>query len=147
MMRKILFCAIILAVLLPVLFIGCSQTVPQKSTPMSPQPTPVPSQPTPVLPQPTPVPSPEIPRTGFSLTVTQPADSSIVNSDKVEVRGRTSPGAVVSVNDEIVNADAQGIFTLTVPLEEGLNILEVVASDDAGNEAKVSLTVALVKGG
>lgn len=70
-----------------------------------------------------------------------------MNSDKVEVRGRTSPGAVVSVNDEIVNADAQGIFTLTVPLEEGLNILEVVASDDAGNEAKVSLTVALVKGG
>jgi hypothetical protein len=147
MIRKSLFIAIILAMLLPAMVTGCAQPVTQKSTPAPPQPAPVSPQPTPASPPPTPVPPPETPPTNLPLTVTQPVDGSIVNSDTVEVKGRTSPGAVVSVNDEIVNADAQGAFTLTIPLEEGLNTLEVIASDDTGNEASVSLTVAYVKGG
>ena len=89
----------------------------------------------------------EIPETGFFLTVTQPADNSVININKVEVRGRTSPGAVVSVNDEITTADTQGIFTNTITLEEGPNIIEVIASDEEGNEARTSLVVTLVKGG
>jgi len=93
------------------------------------------------------VPSPETPPTGFYLTVTQPADGSIINVGKIEVRGSTSPGAVVSVNDEITMADTQGVFTVTINLEEGPNIIEVVTSDEEGNEARTSLTVTLVKGG
>ena len=88
-----------------------------------------------------------MPETGFFLTVTQPADESIINTNKVEVRGRTSPGAVVSVNDEISTADTQGIFTITITMEEGPNIIEVIASNKDGNEARTSLIVTLVKGG
>jgi len=84
---------------------------------------------------------------GLTLTVTQPADNSIISADEVEVRGHTSPGAVVSVNDEVTTADAQGIFATTLTLEEGPNIIEVVASDSEGNEARINLTVTLVKGG
>lgn len=61
--------------------------------------------------------------------------------------GRTSPEAIVSVNNEITIADTQGTFATTITLAEGPNIVEVIASDEEGNEARTSLTVTLVKGG
>ncbi len=87
------------------------------------------------------------PETGFSLTVTQPADNSLSNTERIEVRGHTNPGAVVSADQVITRADDQGNFTMTVRLEEGLNVIEVVASDETGNEATVNLTMTLLKGG
>ena len=132
-MKKSLVLAIILASLFSALVTGCAQPVPPKDT-LAP-------------PQAIPVPSPETSPTGFYLAVTQPVDGGIVNVDKVEVRGSTSPGAVVSVNDEIALADTQGVFTVTISLEEGPNIIEVIASDEEGNEATTSLVVTLVKGG
>ncbi len=89
--------------------------------------------------EPAPAPKPE-----FFLTVTQPADNSIINADKVEVRGRTSPGAVVSVNDELVEVDGEGNFTMMVVLEEGPNIIEVIASDLEGNEESRILAIIYV---
>ena len=111
--------AIILLILASALVIGCAQ----------------------------PAPPPETPKVGLFLTVIQPADNSIVSSDRVEVRGRTSPGAVVSVNGELVEVDEEGNFTITLTLEEGPSIIEVIASDEEGNEATTSLIVTLVKGG
>ncbi|TET25290.1 MAG: cadherin-like beta sandwich domain-containing protein [Dehalococcoidia bacterium] len=85
--------------------------------------------------------------TGLSLTVSQPVDGSVVTVGEVEVRGSTSPGAVVSVNGEIIVADIQGTFAITLPLEEGPNIIEIIASDEEENEASTELIVTLVKGG
>ena len=124
---------IILAVLFSGVVAGCAQSEPPEGGL--------------VPPQAIPVPSPEAPQTGFYLEVTQPADGSIVDVGSVEVRGHTSPGAVVSVNDEITMADTRGIFAVTIILEEGPNIIEIIASNEEGDEARTSLTVTLVKGG
>jgi len=76
----------------------------------------------------------EMPETGFYLTVTQPVDNSSTNSNEVEVKGRTSPGAVVTVNGELAEIDNGGNFTMMVFLEEGPNLMEVIASDLEGNQ-------------
>jgi len=130
MMRKNLVLIIFLASLF--LVIGCAQSTPPEATLTPPQATPVPTT--------------AAPSTGFYLELTEPTDGSIINIDKVEVKGNTIPGAVVSINDEITMADTQGIFTVTIDLEEGPNIIEVISSDEEGNEATTSLTVTLVKG-
>jgi hypothetical protein len=85
--------------------------------------------------------------TGISLTVSEPQDNTITDVDTIEVKGHTDPQAVVSVNEEITTADANGDFDATVSLEEGPNTIEVVASDEEGNQASVNLIVTLVKGG
>jgi len=154
-MRKNLVLTIILTSLSLGLFAGCSQSTPE-ATSEPPPATPTPSQDTtpPAAPAPSPdappeaapAPSPDTPPAAFYLEITQPADNSIINVGTVEVVGRTSPGAVVSVNDEIAVADTEGTFVVTIALEEGPNIIEVIASDDEGNEARASLTVTLVKG-
>lgn len=75
------------------------------------------------------------------LQVEEPADESIVNTSSITVRGTTTPGAVVSVNGALASVDSKGAFQLTITLDEGPNIIEVVASDDAGNEADSILSV------
>jgi len=91
------------------------------------------------IPTPTPTPEPE-----FFLTVTEPTDNSIINADKVEVKGRTTPGAIVSVNGELAEVDEGGNFTMMVVLEEGPNIIEVIASDLEGNEESRTLVIIYV---
>ncbi len=70
----------------------------------------------------------------LTLKVTSPSDESVVNVRSTIVTGETIPGAVVSVNGELADVDAGGKFRLNVPLEEGPNVLEIVASDDTGSE-------------
>jgi len=80
-----------------------------------------------------------------SLTVTEPLDETTVYVADLVVKGQTEPDAVVSVNEAVVDVDAEGKFSTTVTLEEGPNLIEVLASDCEGNEGSVTLTVIYVK--
>lgn len=83
----------------------------------------------------------------ITLTVSEPEDNTITDVPTIEVKGHTNPGAVVSANEVVAIADANGNFDAIVSLDEGPNIIEIVASDEAGNQASVMLIVTLVKGG
>ncbi len=70
----------------------------------------------------------------LKLLVTSPVDESVVNVASITVTGQTIPGAVVSVNGDLIDVDATGKFRIPVNLEEGPNVMEIVASDDRGSE-------------
>ena len=78
------------------------------------------------------------------LTVTEPLDETTVYSADLVVKGQTEADAVVSVNEAVVDVDADGKFSTTITLEEGPNLMEVLASDFEGNEGSVVLTVIYV---
>lgn len=75
------------------------------------------------------------------LQVLLPEDGSQIDIPQCQVVGTTSPGAVVSVNDEIVIAGEDGSFRATVILEAGVNLIEVISSDSSGGQASVDLVV------
>lgn len=113
---------------------------------------PVNIEPTPFTPPPptiiVPIPAPTLaavttptPSSAFTLTLETPHDGETLHVSPVLVIGQTSPGAVVSVNDAVSIANPQGRFSLAVPLQEGPNVLEVIASDSAGEQVFVILTV------
>ena len=77
----------------------------------------------------------------LSLTISEPADQSVVDVDTVTIRGRTLADAVVSVNGGPVIVDSNGDFLLPVTLEEGPNILDVIATDETGHEETIQLVV------
>jgi hypothetical protein len=79
------------------------------------------------------------------LTITEPQDETTVYMADLVVKGQTEPDAVVSVNEAVVDVDAEGKFSATITLEEGPNLIEVLASDFEGNEGSVTLTVIYVK--
>lgn len=75
------------------------------------------------------------------LTITSPADGAAVKTNTVTVKGQTAPGAEVWVNEAEAQADAGGNFAVTVSLEEGENLLAVLAVDENGEAAERELTV------
>ena len=81
---------------------------------------------------------------GLFLTVMQPIDESLINNNEVNVIGNTLPGAVVSINGILADVDEEGNFETTISLEEGPNLIEVIASDQEGNQESGSLAVIYV---
>ena len=122
-------------------------TVPSATT-LSNEPVTIPATPTlqeifPASPTPlieTVITTPEAPGTLW-LQILSPQDEAIVNIAQVEVIGSASAGAVVSVNDEIILVLNDRQFRAKVSLEEGPNLIEIIASDASGNETSLLLTV------
>ena len=75
------------------------------------------------------------------VTLTSPADETVVSAPQVDVAGQAPAETVISIGDSITVVDASGQFSIPVPLEEGPNSLEIVASDPDGNQVTVTLTV------
>ena len=69
------------------------------------------------------------------LEVSSPNDNLVVRSNEIPFAGRASPDATVSINGHLVELDPSGEFetTVSLPPVEGPNLLEVIASDLAGD--------------
>ena len=117
-------------------------------TPTEPAPTPVPTpSPTPeptVTPTPTrervdptqAIPSPTT-TPNFKLEILAPDDGATVPGAMVVVVGLTEPGTLVEVEGVPAEVDSQGGFRAAVPLEADVNIIEIVATDQSGNQEVV----------
>ena len=77
----------------------------------------------------------------LSIQVISPLDEEILNTPEVVVIGTAPAGTVISINEEIILAGGDGSFRVTLSLEEGPNLIEIVASDINGSEATQLLTV------
>ena len=76
------------------------------------------------------------------MQIVSPADSEVVVEEAfITIVGRTRVDALVSVNESFVEPDLEGRFESTVELEEGPNIIEVVASVATGEEENLVLVV------
>ena len=77
----------------------------------------------------------------ISLIVTSPKDGDVLTSTDAVVKGKTTPGADVFVNDQSGKADANGNFSISVALDEGANLIVVLANDADGNVTQLDLNV------
>ena len=92
--------------------------------------------------------SPMPTETVLFLEISQPTDEAQVSTSPILITGRTIPEAVVSllINEEIeiADVDQNGNFSVSIYLEEGPNLVEVIASDQYGNENSVIIVVSYV---
>lgn len=78
----------------------------------------------------------------LTLELLDPEDLEVITEEPViEVVGSTRVDAVVTVNDTVVEPDGQGLFSLGVDLEEGPNLIEIVASVASGEQTDLVLVV------
>ena len=80
----------------------------------------------------------------LSLLVFSPEDNIVIEESQLEVTGRASPDATVSINGQVADMEDSGEFSASVSLMEGPNLLEVIASDLAGNLLFEVLTVVYI---
>ena len=112
-------------------------TPPPTPTP-TPRPTPPPT-PTP-WPTPTPTPTPTPPPAPF-VQVDEPTFGATINTPSINVRGTTIPGALVTANGHRAAVNQDGEFRAFVPLSLGINVIEVIAANFRGDEARVFVAV------
>jgi hypothetical protein len=84
---------------------------------------------------------------GGKIFLLSPQENVAVTTPWVDVVGTAPAETVISLNDEIAVAGADGYFHARVPLEEGLNEIQCVASDLDGNEVVFSFIVDYEPGG
>lgn len=73
------------------------------------------------------------------LAVDEPAEDTVevpAAARTLTVAGRTRPGAVLSINGRLVQPDASGGFRADVPLDDDMTLVEIIASDAAGQELR-----------
>ena len=88
-----------------------------------------------------------IKRSPPALEVTSPASNATITGDqnKVDVSGKAEEESSVTVNDRFVVVHADGSFSYSYPLNEGDNVLKIVATDAAGNQTIVERKVTYKK--
>jgi len=75
------------------------------------------------------------------LRVLSPPDEAVVNTPQVVIVGSAPAGAVLSVNDDILLVGDDQHFKTTISLDEGPNLIEIIASDNNGSETSIILAV------
>ncbi len=75
------------------------------------------------------------------VKILSPLDNSTVNTVEIEIQGSAPSDTVLTINDEIVLVGSDQKFSSKVTLDEGVNVIEVLASDVSGNEVFIPLTI------
>lgn len=86
-----------------------------------------------------------LPEPAQTLTISEPEDGSVVDREKIKVKGRATPEAVLVIltntQEVIITAQASGEFEQEIELEGGANEITVVAYNEEGAEERQTLTV------
>lgn len=77
----------------------------------------------------------------LSLEIIEPQNNITVNNSRLTVKGKTNPNIEVFINDEELISDGEGNFEAVITLDEGENIITIVASDSQGNYVEKELIV------
>lgn len=97
--------------------------------------------PTIVLPTPTPQESTHL------LIVDKPKDEEVTDDDTVTVSGKTESDATIVVDSgsdiQVAKPTASGAFTLTLTLDEGENVIQILAKFPDGTEKSDQRTVTI----
>lgn len=75
------------------------------------------------------------------LQVNYPNDKLITKETQITVEGYTEQGCSVKINDTEAAVSASGSVTAQIQLEPGRNVLEITATDRAGNETSARRVV------
>lgn len=57
--------------------------------------------------------------------------------EEIEIKGQTDSGVNLTINGRLVFVETDGNFSYLLPLVEGENLIEIIATDEAGNQTKV----------
>ena len=75
------------------------------------------------------------------LEVSQPADQLNIESQTIEIVGKTTPESKVAINNQEVTVDSNGNFSQELKISESVNKIEITSTSKFGKTTKVERTV------
>lgn len=76
-----------------------------------------------------------------NLVITKPLEGESLNTNKIQVTGKTETDAVVSVNNQKVALSANGEFTTTLLLSPGVNSIIIESTSKYGKKRSATRTI------
>jgi parallel beta-helix repeat protein len=78
----------------------------------------------------------------LKITAPVPISNFLTNQAQIDIRGRTEPGATVTIDGEPVTVDQNGLFSAKLPLpSDGTYTFDIITTDIAGNFNEEFVTV------
>ena len=77
------------------------------------------------------------------LEIYTPQDDITTTASIIDVAGFTSKDATVSIDGNLVSPDQSGNFRYQIKLEEGKNVIEIIASKKLSPKSKVTRVIRL----
>ncbi len=75
------------------------------------------------------------------LTILDPSEDKTINDDVIVLVGETDLEAEVKINDQSIQVDGSGKFKETIALQDGLNVLNIVANNKFGKSTEVKRNI------
>ncbi len=79
------------------------------------------------------------------LDISEPKDGDKTSKTEITIKGSTDKEVFVKINDLPITVDANGNFQTSVRLKDGDNVINIIASDEAGNFETKTLKVTYQK--
>lgn len=76
-----------------------------------------------------------------NLAINSPKEGEVINTDKIEITGKTDADAVVSVNNLKIAVNEKGEFTSTVRLNPGINTINIESVSKYGKKRTINRTI------
>lgn len=76
-----------------------------------------------------------------ALQVLSPQDQEVVTASQIDIIGTAPVNTILTIDDQILIVGVDQQFKTSVFLEEGPNLIEIIASDLEGNESFLEITV------
>lgn len=77
----------------------------------------------------------------LNLEIIQPQNNIKINNQNLKIKGKTNPNIEVFVNEKELKSNEKGEFEKDLILDEGENVITIIASDDQGNYAEKEVIV------
>lgn len=78
-----------------------------------------------------------------ALIIHSPAQNSITSNEQIEIIGKTDPDATVTINNQPINTDENGNFSVKVNLTDGFNNFTITATNKFGRQTTTSRSLRL----
>lgn len=75
------------------------------------------------------------------LTILDPSEDKTINDDVIVLVGETDPESEVNINDQPIQVDGNGKFKETIALQDGLNVLKIIANNKFGKSAEIKRNI------
>lgn len=79
------------------------------------------------------------------LKINTPNNNIVTNNDTIEIAGKTNPGTILTINNQVVATNESGNFSVNIPLEPGLNTLTITSKNKFDRKTTVVRNLRLEK--
>lgn len=86
-----------------------------------------------------------ITKTETSINITSPENNAVLSNSKVSIKGDSKPNSLIIISTPTKTfsgkANANGVFSISVELDSGINLLKINSVDPEDNQEEVELSL------